>query len=117
VRVRGSWGVALDDPLQAHAGLGRLDPAWIRPRSTPPRTPRMHAQMVGVAVDDPRKLTRLWAHEALRVFHDRLVSDEDRWVGPGGGRGGAHTAWQTHASPTPTNRRGQVVVGPRGRRG
>ena len=35
-------------------------------------------QMVGVPVDDSRKMTRLWAHECLRVFHDRLVSDEDR---------------------------------------
>ena len=23
-------------------------------------------------------LVRLWAHEALRLFHDRLVSDEER---------------------------------------
>lgn len=35
-------------------------------------------QMIGVAVDDTRKLTRLWAHETLRVFHDRLVSNDDR---------------------------------------
>ena len=35
-------------------------------------------QMAGVPVDDTKKLTRLWAHESLRVFHDRLVSDEDR---------------------------------------
>ena len=39
-------------------------------------------QMIGTPVDDTYKLTRLWAHEALRVFHDRLVSDEDRaWFG------------------------------------
>jgi dynein heavy chain, axonemal len=35
-------------------------------------------QMVGVAVEDGRQLARLWAHESMRVFHDRLVSDEDR---------------------------------------
>ncbi|MEW5317509.1 MAG: hypothetical protein WDW38_008798 [Sanguina aurantia] len=35
-------------------------------------------QAVGVAVDEPGKLVRLWAHELLRVFHDRLVSDEDK---------------------------------------
>ena len=23
-------------------------------------------------------LVRLWAHEALRLFHDRLVTDEER---------------------------------------
>lgn len=31
-----------------------------------------------MAVDEPGKLVRLWAHELLRVFHDRLVSDEDK---------------------------------------
>ncbi len=35
-------------------------------------------QSVGVPVPDTRSLVRLWAHETLRVFHDRLVSDEDR---------------------------------------
>lgn len=35
-------------------------------------------QMLGVALDDTRKFTRLWAHEMLRVFHDRLISDADR---------------------------------------
>lgn len=42
-------------------------------------------QSIGVPVPDTKSLTRLWAHETLRVFHDRLVSDEDRnwWVAPG----------------------------------
>ena len=35
-------------------------------------------QGLGVPLEDTRKLTRLWAHETLRVFHDRLVSDDDR---------------------------------------
>lgn len=35
-------------------------------------------QALGVPLDDTKKFTRLWAHEVLRVFHDRLVSDEDR---------------------------------------
>jgi hypothetical protein len=35
-------------------------------------------QALGVPLEDPKKMTRLWAHEVLRVFHDRLVSDEDR---------------------------------------
>ncbi|GFR44543.1 hypothetical protein Agub_g5814 [Astrephomene gubernaculifera] len=35
-------------------------------------------QSIGVPVTDTRSLARLWAHETLRVFHDRLVSDEDR---------------------------------------
>jgi len=34
--------------------------------------------MVGTSPEDLKQLTRLWAHESLRVFHDRLVSDEDR---------------------------------------
>eukprot|EP00898_Chlorokybus_atmophyticus_P008353 jgi/Chlat1/8519/Chrsp80S07812 len=29
-------------------------------------------------VEDPLKIVRLWAHECLRVFHDRLINDEDR---------------------------------------
>jgi dynein heavy chain len=35
-------------------------------------------QSIGVAVQDSRSLVRLWAHEALRVFHDRLVDNTDR---------------------------------------
>lgn len=27
---------------------------------------------------DVEGLVRLWAHEALRLFHDRLVNDEER---------------------------------------
>ncbi|KAF6265404.1 dynein heavy chain 6 [Scenedesmus sp. NREL 46B-D3] len=39
-------------------------------------------QSVGVPVQDSRSLVRLWAHEALRVFQDRLVDDTDRdWFG------------------------------------
>lgn len=34
--------------------------------------------MVDSGLDDRKSLARLWAHECLRVFHDRLVSDEDR---------------------------------------
>jgi len=35
-------------------------------------------QMCGVPLTDARGLSRLWVHECLRVFHDRLISDEDR---------------------------------------
>ena len=34
--------------------------------------------MVGSAPEDTASLVRLWAHESQRIFHDRLVSDEDR---------------------------------------
>jgi dynein heavy chain len=33
--------------------------------------------MIGVTVGK-KGLVRLWCHECLRVFHDRLVNDEDR---------------------------------------
>lgn len=35
-------------------------------------------QSLGVPVQDGRSLVRLWAHEAMRVFHDRLVDESDR---------------------------------------
>lgn len=35
-------------------------------------------QSVGVPLQDSSSLVRLWAHEAMRVFHDRLVDDGDR---------------------------------------
>lgn len=31
-----------------------------------------------VNVEDPGEVTRLWAHEMMRVFHDRLTDDPDR---------------------------------------
>ena len=35
-------------------------------------------QMFGGTLDGATALARLWCHETLRVFHDRLVSDADR---------------------------------------
>jgi hypothetical protein len=35
-------------------------------------------QRLGVPLSDPKQLVRLWAHETLRVFHDRLINDDDR---------------------------------------
>ncbi len=36
----------------------------------------------GPNVEDPAMMTRLWTHEVLRVFYDRLVDDADRqWMG------------------------------------
>ena len=38
-------------------------------------------QSAATTVDDPGELLRLWTHEMLRVFHDRLVDDTDReWL-------------------------------------
>ena len=34
--------------------------------------------MIGEAPQNQLELIRLWSHETLRVFHDRLVNDEDR---------------------------------------
>jgi len=30
------------------------------------------------AIKEPDHLTKLWIHETSRVFHDRLINDEDR---------------------------------------
>lgn len=35
-------------------------------------------QSIGIQLQDSKALVRLWAHEALRVFHDRLVDEIDR---------------------------------------
>ena len=29
-------------------------------------------------IRDPESMARLWIHESSRVFHDRLINDEDR---------------------------------------
>ncbi|EFJ31602.1 hypothetical protein SELMODRAFT_86461 [Selaginella moellendorffii] len=34
--------------------------------------------MIGVALEEKKNLVRLWVHECLRVFYDRLICDEDR---------------------------------------
>eukprot|EP00798_Chlamydomonas_sp_ICE-L_P021154 gene21154-28043_t len=35
----------------------------------------------GNVINSPDKLVRLWLHECLRVFHDRLIDDTDRqWI-------------------------------------
>ncbi|GAX82307.1 hypothetical protein CEUSTIGMA_g9736.t1 [Chlamydomonas eustigma] len=39
-------------------------------------------QAAGESVDSVETMSRLWAHECLRVFHDRLTEDVDReWIG------------------------------------
>ena len=35
-------------------------------------------QSAADSVTDSHQLIRLWCHEAMRVFHDRLVDDNDR---------------------------------------
>ena len=35
-------------------------------------------QTIAAPVETIDGLVRLWAHEVMRVFHDRLVSDDDR---------------------------------------
>lgn len=38
-------------------------------------------QAAGEVIDSQAKLVRLWVHECLRVFHDRLIDDTDRaWI-------------------------------------
>nr|AML30858.1 axonemal inner arm dynein heavy chain 2 [Marsilea vestita] len=34
--------------------------------------------MMGGALDSKKSLVRLWCHECMRIFHDRLVDDNDR---------------------------------------
>ena len=34
--------------------------------------------MMGGTLDSKKSLIRLWCHECLRIFHDRLIDDQDR---------------------------------------
>eukprot|EP01018_Ginkgo_biloba_P007888 Gb_26555 [translate_table: standard] len=34
--------------------------------------------MMGGPVEDKKSLVRLWCHECLRIFHDRLIDNQDR---------------------------------------
>jgi hypothetical protein len=56
----------------------RGTPVFVAEAAIPAACALQGMQSIGVPVQDSRSLVRLWAHEALRVFHDRLVDDTDR---------------------------------------
>lgn len=68
-----SWQV---DGTSAFSHSGKND----LPNKRISRTQGM--SFVGEALEhDPQRLQRLWVHEALRVYHDRLVDEGDReWI-------------------------------------
>lgn len=37
---------------------------------------------MGAEIENAQQMIRLWAHECLRVFHDRLIDDKDRFDSP-----------------------------------